>query len=311
MIKIPKLSIGLPVYNGERFLPAAVDSLLKQDFTDFEMIISDNASTDGTAGICTEYARQDCRVRYLRADVNRGASPNYRTVFEHARGQYFKWAAHDDVHLPGFLTRCVQVLDQAPPSVVLVAPRTEVIDESGARLANDWKVECLDVRGSRPAQRVAEVLKNVEWATAQFGVFRADALRQTRLIDGFFAADYVLLLELALLGEIWEIPEVLFQRRFHDGISTNVNTTAEEFAKWFDPSRKGGRRLLPSIRLGLQPRWHLGVEFMKSIMRMPINSRDRLRCLLITSAIWSNKEAKRLSHEYFTTLRRQVCKVKV
>src|SRR4051794_3298661 len=93
----PKLSIGLPVYNGENFLAHAVDSILAQDFRDFELIISDNASTDRTAEICRGYAESDPRVRYVRFETNQGGSRNFCYVFELARGEYFKWAAHDDV----------------------------------------------------------------------------------------------------------------------------------------------------------------------------------------------------------------------
>src|ERR1700736_6211403 len=127
-MKKTKLSVGLPVYNGENFLNVAVDSVLGQDFEDFELIISDNASQDGTAALCKEYAARDKRVRYYRSDVNNGGAWNYNRVFELAEGQYFKWQAHDDVCLPGFFRRCVEVFDHAPPTVVVVSPRTQVID---------------------------------------------------------------------------------------------------------------------------------------------------------------------------------------
>src|SRR3974377_1117825 len=101
---VPKVSIGLPVYNGENYLRLAIDSILTQDYTDFELIISDNASADATQEICREYTARDCRIRYYRNKINIGASGNYNRVFELARGGLFKWAAHDDVHLPAFLS---------------------------------------------------------------------------------------------------------------------------------------------------------------------------------------------------------------
>ena len=95
--KVPRVSIGLPVYNGENYMAAAIDSLLAQTFTDFELIISDNASTDATEQICRDYAHRDGRIRYYREEVNRGAAWNFTHTFELARGEYFKWHAHDDL----------------------------------------------------------------------------------------------------------------------------------------------------------------------------------------------------------------------
>src|SRR5690242_6344650 len=99
----PKVSIGLPVYNGERFLAEAIDSVLAQTFTDFELIISDNASTDRTPEICKAYAEKDSRIRYYRNEENQGASWNFNRVFELSRGMCFQWLAHDDYIAPGFL----------------------------------------------------------------------------------------------------------------------------------------------------------------------------------------------------------------
>src|ERR1700757_1973550 len=110
----PKVSIGLPVYNGEKYLVQALNSLINQDFEDFEIIISDNASTDGTADICRTYASTERRIRYYRNESNIGSAPNYRRVFELARGDFFKWCSHDDICLPGLLSRCLQVFESAP-----------------------------------------------------------------------------------------------------------------------------------------------------------------------------------------------------
>ena len=119
----PRISIGLPVYNGERYLETALDSLLRQTCTDFELIISDNASSDGTEAICRRYAHRDPRVLYHRSERNRGASWNHNHVVEFARAPYFKWAAHDDVCAPEFLERCAGVLD-GHPAVILCYPQT-------------------------------------------------------------------------------------------------------------------------------------------------------------------------------------------
>ena len=98
----PRVSLGFPVYNGERYLAAALDSLLGQTFRDLEVVICDNASTDRTAELCAAYAARDARVRYHRNPTNLGAAPNFNRTFELSRGEYFKWAAHDDVCAPTF-----------------------------------------------------------------------------------------------------------------------------------------------------------------------------------------------------------------
>ena len=87
----------MPVYNGEPFIREALDSLLAQTFTDFELIISDNASTDATKAICLEYAARDARVHYVRQPENRGALANFQFALDEAAGEYFMWAAADDV----------------------------------------------------------------------------------------------------------------------------------------------------------------------------------------------------------------------
>ncbi len=126
----PRVSVGLAVYNGENYLREAIDSILAQTFTDFELILSDNASTDKTQEICLEYAAKDKRIRYYRNDQNIGGIRNQIRTVELSRGEYYKLAAHDDVCAPDFLEKCVEVLDR-DPSVVLCYPKTKIIDENG------------------------------------------------------------------------------------------------------------------------------------------------------------------------------------
>ncbi len=127
---LPYVSIGLPVYDGERFLAETLDSLLAQTFEDLELIISDNASTDRTQEICKDYLAKDRRIRYYRNDQNLGAARNYNRVFELSTGKYFKWAAHDDLCASALTERCVEVLDSEPSAVMCYA-RTIIIDEHG------------------------------------------------------------------------------------------------------------------------------------------------------------------------------------
>jgi len=108
--KVPQVSIGMPVYNGAKFIREALDSLLAQTFTDFELIISDNASTDETEAICQEYAAKDARIRYVRQAKNLGAVANFKFVLDEAVGEYFMWAAHDDKWSKAYLFNSKSIL---------------------------------------------------------------------------------------------------------------------------------------------------------------------------------------------------------
>lgn len=107
----PRVSIGLPVYNGDRHLREALGSLLSQSFIDFEIVLSDNASSDGTEMICRDYAERDSRIRYFRQDENIGATANFNFVLNESSSDYFMWAAHDDVWESDFLAEMVAILD--------------------------------------------------------------------------------------------------------------------------------------------------------------------------------------------------------
>ena len=133
----PTVSVGLPVYNGENFIANALDSLLAQTWSDFEIIISDNASSDATGAVCRQFAAQDPRIRYVRQHSNRGGAFNHAHVVEQARGRYFKWQAHDDLCHPEMLACCVAAHEASPVPLSLVYPRVELIDFRGAVIGND------------------------------------------------------------------------------------------------------------------------------------------------------------------------------
>jgi glycosyltransferase involved in cell wall biosynthesis len=283
----PTVTIGLPVYNGERFLAEALDSLLGQTFTDFELIISDNASTDATEEICGAYARSDPRIEYRRSPENRGAAWNYNRVLELATGQFFKWAAHDDICAPTFLERCVETFRSESSAVVLVYSRSTAIDEHGAVLREDW--DRLDLREPTPHERIKHLVWNpADTGTSIFGLIRTSALRQTRGHLAFPGADYVTLAELALLGEFREIPELLFLRRFHRGMSRRANPTLADVAEWFEPGS--------SNRVVLEY-WTLLVQHLVSIKRAPLGFRERLWCCAVLVPSWTRYWRRQLQKE--------------
>jgi glycosyltransferase involved in cell wall biosynthesis len=211
------------VYNGERFLRKTLDSLLTQTFGDFELIISDNASTDATETICAEYLARDPRVRYVRNAVNEGAARNMNRVFELATAEYFKWAMADDLVDPEFVARCVQVLDR-DRTVVLVCTRTSMIDEDDRilrQLETSW-----DLQSDSAEQRLRRViLWGGHWVNADAlqGVMRRDALAKTNLVPRYQGGDKRPIAELALLGRFVELPEHLLLRRTHPQSSGRNN----------------------------------------------------------------------------------------
>ena len=269
------VSIGVPVYNGERYLADALTAIADQTYPDFEVIISDNASTDRTQEICEEFTRSDDRFRVVRHEENLGASPNFNYVVHEAKGPYFKWATDDDLIAPTFLETCVAALDAAPTDVALVYPKTILIDEDGNELQP--YDDNLDLRAERPSDRFRRYLENYELSNAVHGVHRLDALRQTRLLGAYHSSDLVLLAEIVLGGQIWELPEPLFYRRWHEGMSRIANVTDEEVNAWFDTKKMVGHPM---------PRTRLFIEDARSIAAASIPPVERARSMLALGAVW-------------------------
>lgn len=263
------VSIGLPVCNGEPFLNETIESILSQTFSDFELIISDNASTDGTEGVCRDYAVKDQRVRFYRNDRNLGASENFNRVLRCSTGRYFKWAAHDDLIAPEYLGRCVQVLDR-DPSVVMCHSRVRIIDGNGGAVA-DFPARNRNIESASPLVRFkTNILKDL-WCFDIFGLTRTDILKNTPGIAGYIASDWVLRAELGLQGRFHEVPEFLFLSRDHPGRSIRTMPALHARAEWFDPRLKGKV---------VFPHWRVLAEFVRCLNRVPLRSVVRTRCFL-------------------------------
>lgn len=283
----PSVSIGLPVYNGERFLETSLRSVLTQTFEDFELIVSDNASTDRTGEICQDLAAGDARVRYSRNAENLGAAANYNRVFGLARAPYFKWAAHDDAYAPTFIERCLEVLEDDSDTVVCYSPAV-FIDEDDREIGRE--TELLDYAHPRPSRRFHAwvVEKREGWCHPVTGVMRAEALRRTRLIAPFVGADVTLIAELVLRGRVRRTSDFLFYRRDHSGRSTAGQRTMQEMTEWFDPKARAGRAYLP--------RWRWGSEYMRAIARVPMPPLEKLACMAIM-ARWFVRSRSGLGRE--------------
>lgn len=274
---MPTLSIGLPIYNGDNFGEHAIRSLLAQTYTDFELIIADNASTDRTAEICRSYAAQDPRIRYFRHAENMGAAYNFNFAFAQASGRYFKWASHDDVLAPAYLARCVEALDR-DEAMVLSHTRTNLIDAQGAHLEDDNYP--MRLASDRAHERFRDLSIIRHDCFLVFGVIRRDALQQTPLIGNYVGSDRVLLCELALHGKFFEAPEFLFSRRRHSGTSCDLSEREERVA-WFDPTKAG------TITY---PNWRILQECAAAIQRAPQPAATKLRChLQIPEQVWTRR----------------------
>jgi glycosyltransferase involved in cell wall biosynthesis len=286
MTSTPLLSVGLFVYNGERFLEQALDSFLNQTFTDFELLISDNASTDRTGEIANAYAAHDDRIRYYRTEKNMGAGWNMRRVYELAQGRYFKWAAVDDVLQPEFFRRCVEILE-GDPSYVLAHTKTKAIDENGTLLENYVTPKIAE--SNDPVNRFREMILTDHNCYQIFGVMRMSALRQLPPQGIYVGGDRVLLARMSLLGRFYEVPEHLFITRRHrkQSVATlpaRLRTPRFRLTKrygtlpcieWWDPTK--------TLSLTF-PEFHKLLEYFLTIYRASLRSGQKLLCYYLLIA---------------------------
>jgi hypothetical protein len=285
----PVVSIGTPVYNGENYLSAAIEALLAQTFTDFELIISDNASTDGTPDICQAFARRDARIRYERQSQNRGAAWNHNRLVQLARGEFFKWASHDDLHSPTYLERCLALI-RSDPGITWCHSRVMVIDASGKAVSTDisafsrrnqkaQRVHSLNqisspyTRHTRssplPHQRFDGIVLSSTWGLDCYGLIRIADLRRTRGMLATYGSERTLLAELAMLGRYAEVPETLFQVRIHPAASGRHMTIADQQAH--AGPRTGSR--------WIHPRAQMLLDYLTVVARAPISITGRACCL--------------------------------
>lgn len=276
----PRVSIGLPVYNGERYLSRAFDSLLGQTFRDIELVVSDNASTDATAELCRGYAARDPRVICTRNDSNIGIAANHNKTLAMARGELFKWASHDDEYHERFVEACVEAMDAAPPHVALVYTQAQVIDENG--VTGELRSDAVASDDPAPHRRLIQFLRHASLFNFYFGLMRTETLRRTTGLGLYPMSDNVLFAELAMLGELREIREPLLRLRVHGGRSLRAHVTAQARRELFDPSLAGKR-----VLLSLQDRVQL--ELVKAALRTPQRAADKAACLAVAAALppWS------------------------
>lgn len=262
----PRVTLGMPVYNGERFIEEALESLLAQTYENFELLISDNASTDRTTEICRDYASRDSRIRYRRNEKNLGFAINQNSVIQHATGEFFLLTHHDDVRLPTYLDRTIEVLDQ-DPGVVVCYTYTRDIDDHGEFLPR--RDPELRLAAADPVDRFRDIIRMDHICEADFGLTRVAALRETHLHGDYADSDRVLLAELLLRGRFHRLPECLFHRRAHASQSTAIAPSRQSRTVWYNPAYKGGI---------IFPHFRQFNEYVSAIGRAPIGLGTRLSC---------------------------------
>jgi len=287
----PRVSIGMPVYNGEELLPETLDSILAQTFDDFEVVISDNASTDGTPEICRAYARRDKRIRYERYDRGIPIPRNFNRAFRLSRGRYFKWQAHDDLIGPEFLNHCVRILDE-DLTTLLVGTRVGLIERDGSPVPLEAErgmfvtsygeqipvpplVRSDALESPQRVERFRSVLFDIHGAVEAeyiFGLFRSAALGATPLNQGYIGAGKVLLARLSLVGRFREVTEQLFFRRYHPG-----HAGASPGGTWLGHVRLA-KAFAPDRRLMLFPFGRQVGGYFQAIHDADITAPEKVRC---------------------------------
>jgi glycosyltransferase involved in cell wall biosynthesis len=282
----PLVSVGMPLYNAVEYLDEAIESLLDQTFGDFELVMSDNASTDGTVDRCREWAAKDSRIVVLASDTNRGAAWNYNRTVEASSGRYFRWQAHDDRCDADHLLRLVDCFSR-DPGIVLAYSHTRLIDAQGdeIRLLHDR----LGVDSDSAAQRYRMMIRNLKDCNAVFGLIDRSVLMNTQMIGAYASSDRALLYELALRGRFGEVSEHLFERRRHIKSSLRASRSRKDLESWFDTSARRGS-MFPGLRL-------FG-RHAQNLWSAPLTTRERAECGFVLATEWPIAQAKATRHRW-------------
>jgi glycosyltransferase involved in cell wall biosynthesis len=263
----------MPVYNSERWLPAAIESILQQNYGNFELIISDNASTDSSYDVCHRFAAQDRRIRLVRQPTNLGATRNYRFVADVTDAPFFKWATGSDLISDNFLAECLAVLERRE-DVALAFGESRLFTEAPED-ASPYDDD-MDLEVDDPIARFVHVLTRLKLNNVMNGIIRRSALLRTSVMPQFFSSDNLVLAELALVGKIVRAPDAVFYRRMRAETATRLKSSLEVV-----------RHLYPEKRIGmLMQNWQLQAAYTRAAWRAPLPFADRCRLLAFTGKVW-------------------------
>lgn len=256
----------MPTYNSAETISASIESLLGQSYADFELIVSDNASTDLTREVVEALAHQDQRIRYVRQPENAGVCPNYTYVAQVARGEFFKWSTSSDWCAPTFLERCLDEL-LTHDDAVLVAPRTRLF-QTNLSTAQDYALD-IDLLDDEPSARLMSLIRTLALNNAMNGLIRMSALRDTRLVEPYIGADIVLMGHLALLGKFRLVDERLFYRRMDPKTATVLQDVPTKWRHHYP--RQSARTLFQGCKRQL--------GWVRTVLSAEMSIGERLRCL--------------------------------
>ena len=287
----PRLTIGLPVYNGQNFLAESIDALLAQTYGDYELVISDNASADGTEEICRDYAARDKRIRYVKQPKNLGAAGNHNFLVTQARGEFFKWAAHDDLFAPKLVESCIELLDQNPDAALAHA-YLAIVDETG-EVIESYDYTLRTDSPSAPA-RFRDLLLT-DGGDDFYGVIRTDVMRRVTPHGSFHNAGRKLVAEMALYGRFLQVPEVMFFRREHPGRGDRLGSV-KAVCRNLDPRRDGHStaRLMTEYM----------ASYFTAVARAPLSAADRRRCYTLLAGWLADRTVLKPVHVVRNKLRR-------
>jgi glycosyltransferase involved in cell wall biosynthesis len=274
---MPRVTIGLPVYNGENYLEEAIRSVLVQSFDDLELIICDNASTDRTAEICRDAAARDPRVRYFQNECNLGAARNYNRTWEHGTGEFFKWFAHDDRIKPTYIEKTLAALE-ADPAAVLCNTVAEYIGSAGEHLGY-YRSVLQFCQSDKPAERLAAIILRSHTCIDFFGLIRRSAMVGSILHQAFSAADKAFIAQMALRGRLLQLDEPLVEMREHPHRYTRATKTARMKLAWHDTS-KAHTLDVPTLTLFR--------VYRELVASAALSDADRRECRAVLRRFWLN-----------------------
>lgn len=240
---LPRISVGMFVYNGGESISQAITSILSQTFKEFELIISDNASTDETDAICREFAAKDTRIRYIRQERNLGAEANCLFVLDAAVGEYFMWAAHDDVRSPEYLEVNLEYLSAHPDYVASTSP----VQFMGGR-PDSFKMGDRSLDQENAEERFLAGLETWRACGRFYSLMKRDAVASSKMIrsGSYIGADIAFVLELSLQGKFRRVEQGYVELGRH-GVSGSGNIYRKyrsSALNWFVPFLELDKKLL-------------------------------------------------------------------
>ena len=261
----PLVSIGLPVFNGEKLIAEAVTSLLAQEMPDFELIISDNASTDNTLKICEELQKKDNRILIYRNEKNVGSVRNFDFVAKMATGKYFMWASHDDLWSSEYIKKCLIPLE-SNKNIVMVYTHNSCIQPDGVKIIE--KTDISTVGMTSAAERVKKLHRNAGRRTAYYGLSRTEAVQSTLPGSRTLSHDHVFLSQMAVLGQFACVPEPLFTYRMQSHLSKSSEQIRGFYQQMIAPDTRWAGKF--------QTLWPVGLGICARITKNKIPLKDKL-----------------------------------